>query len=170
MNETPPFRRHFERDPIPYALETDWPVGTSASQNRNRCPRLLNRGILSSVGGLRLFINQVRPVAVIVAARACYQANAGRQDSNLCIRIRAADPTRFRIGMRKFVSCPRLRVSVNSDSEMQRLESRPLGGESWSNPAVQPASRSLTRVERDWRCRRLPPRCAQGRADAGRFR
>ena len=24
MNETPPW--HFERDPIPYALETDWPV------------------------------------------------------------------------------------------------------------------------------------------------
>ena len=36
--------RHFERDPIPYALETDWPVGaggfrTSAFQNRNS-PRL----------------------------------------------------------------------------------------------------------------------------------
>jgi hypothetical protein len=37
----------------------------------------------------------------------------GRQDPNLCIRIRAADPTSFRIEMRKFESCPRLRVSVN---------------------------------------------------------
>jgi hypothetical protein len=53
------------------------------------------------------------------------------RDSNLCTRIRAADPTSFRIEMRKFESCPRLRVSVNSNSEMQRFESRPLGGESW---------------------------------------
>jgi hypothetical protein len=37
--ETPRYRGIFERDPIPYALETDWPVGaagfeTSASRNQ----------------------------------------------------------------------------------------------------------------------------------------
>jgi hypothetical protein len=27
--EETPISRHFERDPIPYALETDWPVGAA---------------------------------------------------------------------------------------------------------------------------------------------
>ena len=27
VNETAPYRGHFEYDPIPYAFETDWPVG-----------------------------------------------------------------------------------------------------------------------------------------------
>ncbi len=29
MNENAAISRHFERDPIPYALETDWPVGAA---------------------------------------------------------------------------------------------------------------------------------------------
>jgi hypothetical protein len=42
-----------------------------------------------------------------------------RQDSNLCIRIRAVDPTSFHIEIRKFESCPRLRVSVNKLTDAQ---------------------------------------------------
>ncbi len=29
VHETPAISRHFERDPIPYALDTEWPVGAA---------------------------------------------------------------------------------------------------------------------------------------------
>jgi hypothetical protein len=55
----------------------------------------------------------------------------GRQDSNLCIRIRAAEPDQLpHRDAQVRVLHPGLRVSVNSNSEMQRFESRPQGGES----------------------------------------
>ena len=55
MNENAAISRHFERDPIPYALETDWPVGAAGFE-----PLHIRIGI-------------------------CQDSQPGGRDSNLCI-------------------------------------------------------------------------------------
>ena len=42
MDENGALSRHFERDPIPYALNTDWPVGASGFRTSARPSRQLS--------------------------------------------------------------------------------------------------------------------------------
>jgi hypothetical protein len=91
---------HFERDPIPYALETDWPVGAAGFEPLHRMRRREDSNLCISESEFAKTLS------------------LGRQDSNLRMSIeicRAAPHSR-----RKSQA---MIDSSGSDSEMQRFES-----------------------------------------------
>jgi hypothetical protein len=87
MNENAAISWHFERDPIPYALETDWPVGAAGFE----------------------------PLHLEIRSAELHPASTGFRRRSGAPLIRDAQVR---------VPPPGLRVLANSDSNMQRFESR----------------------------------------------
>src|SRR3954449_12835443 len=83
-----------ERDPIPYALETDWPVGAAGFE----------------------------PLHLEIGSAEVHPASTGSRRRSGAPLVRDAQVRVLPTG---------LRVLANSDSNMQRFESRHPGRESW---------------------------------------
>ncbi len=105
----PALSRHFERDPIPYALETDWPVGAAGFEP-------LHSGIEIRQGFETLHLE--------IRSAELHPASTGFRRRSGAPLIRDAQVR---------VPPPGLRVLANSDSNMQRCESRRPTGQSVSN-------------------------------------